>query len=387
MKRKTQLIHNRAGTGARRTVNPPVERASTVILPDRSALYSRKPGYGRMGLSVHRELEAALCILEGAEFATLTPSGLSACAVAVASIVEPGEKVLIADSIYGPTRRFCERRLKLMGVGCERFDPRNLTALERMLDDNSVSALFLEAPGSLTFEISDTPAITELAFARGIKTIMDNTWSAGEFCQPLDLGIDISVQALTKYVIGHADAFGGAIMTRNESTAAKIKELTEDWGISLGPEEAYLALRGTRTLSARLAQHQASALDIASWIEQQPYAETVIHPALPTHPDHPLWKRDFSGSSGLFAFLLDATSDAEVDAFLGAMSLFSLGFSWGGFESLIIPCDEQLHRLPSDWSASKSGRLIRIHVGLEDVDDLIADIRTGFDALAHEKKS
>lgn len=384
MKRSTRLIHNRAGTGPRRTVNPPLERASTVILPDAAALYSQKPSYGRMGLSVHHELEAALCALENAEFASLTPSGLSACAVAAASLVKAGDRILISDSIYGPSRRFCERRLKRMGVDCERFDPRNPEQIELLLKKGA-GAIFLESPGSLTFEMSDTPAIVGLARKHGVRTIMDNTWSGGVFCQPLDLGVDVTIQALTKYVVGHADAFGGAVMTNDSGLMREIQDLTEDWGISLGPDDAYLALRGTRTLENRLAQHQASGIRLASWLKEQPNVNRVIHPALPCHPDHAIWSRDFKGSSGLFAFLLNASNQLELDAFLGGLELFKLGFSWGGFESLIIPCDAQLTRLKTDWTTKKSGYLVRIHAGLEDPDDLIADLQGGFDALGLKK--
>ncbi|WP_084396471.1 cystathionine beta-lyase [Henriciella aquimarina] len=386
MKRSTRLIHNHAGTGPRRTVNPPVERASTVLLADRKALYSQKPGYGRMGLSVHRELEAAMCDLEQATHTYLTPSGLSACAVAAASVVNAGDTLLISDSIYGPSRRFCEKRLKRMGVTCKRFHPRDLKQIETLMDEGA-QAVFLEAPGSLTFEVSDTPAIVKLAKARGIKTIMDNTWSAGVFHQPLALGVDISVQALTKYVVGHADAFGGAVMTADRETAREIDDLTEDWGISIGPEEAYSALRGTRTLPTRLAQHEKNAVRIANWLETLEAVDSVIHPALPSHPDHELWKRDFSGSSGLFSFILKGDCDAEIDAFISGLEIFRLGFSWGGFESLLIPCDEQLTRLAKDWTEYRNGRLIRIHVGLEDPEDLVEDLERAFSALADEKNT
>lgn len=384
MKRSTRLIHNRAGTGRRRTVNPPVERASTVLLPDAASLYSHKPAYGRMGLSVHRELEAALCTLENAEFARLTPTGLSACAVAAAALVEVGDRILISDSIYGPSRRFCERRLKRMGVDSARFDPRSLEQIEKLMAGGA-AAIFLESPGSLTFEVSDTPAIVSLARHYGVRTIMDNTWAAGVFCQPLDLGVDVTIQALTKYVIGHADAFGGAIMTNEPEIIREVQDLTEDWGISLGPDDAYSALRGTRTLETRLAQHQASALQLANWLSDQPAVNEVIHPALPWHRDHEFWSRDFTGSSGLFACLLDVSDQSELDAFLGALELFKLGFSWGGFESLIIPCDAQLRRLDSDWTSVKNGHLVRIHAGLEATEDLIADLQRGFDALNRKK--
>ncbi|MEQ9449528.1 MAG: aminotransferase class I/II-fold pyridoxal phosphate-dependent enzyme, partial [Rhodospirillaceae bacterium] len=218
MKKPTRLIQNHAGTGKRRTVNPPVERASTVLLPDRKQLYSAKPGYGRMGLAVQNELEAAMCLLEGAEHARLTPSGLSACTVAIAALVKAGDEVLISDSIYGPTRRFCERRLERMGVCCERFNPRDAAALAGLITENT-AAIVLESPGSLTFEISDTRAIVELAKRHGVRTVMDNTWAVGIFCQPLDLGVDVVVQALTKYVVGHADAFGGAVMCNDRRIA------------------------------------------------------------------------------------------------------------------------------------------------------------------------
>jgi cystathionine beta-lyase len=386
MKLPSRLIHNREGAPDRRTVNPPVERASTVLLPDREHLYNAATGYGRMGLSVHRELEAAMCELEGSEFAHLTPSGLSACAVAIAAFVRSGDEVLLSDSVYGPTRRFCERRLKSMGVGARRFDPRDTDGLKQMISPKT-RLIALESPGSLTFEISDTPAITKIAREHDIVTVMDNTWAVGILHRPLSLGVDVSVQALTKYVVGHADAFAGAVMTNNPRHARSIESLLEDWGIAPGPEEAYAALRGTRTLSTRLKAHEASALKIADWLKDQPAVQTLIHPAFSCHPDHELWQRDFSGSSGLFGFLLDAGNNQELDAFLGSLELFKLGFSWGGFESLIIPCDEQLTRLSTDWTSGHDGHLIRLHAGLEDTGDLIADLSAGFDALERAKKA
>lgn len=378
---ETRLIHTRAGRLDRVTVNPPIERASTVLFRDEATLYGAKPTYGRMGLTVHRELEAAMCELEGAAHTRLAGNGLQACALAIASCVSAGDHVLFTDSAYGPTARFCERRLKAMGVEAERFDPRDLAALEAKLRDNT-TAIFLESPGSLTFEIADLPAIAALAKSRRIRIIFDNTWGAGLHHQPLALGADISVQALTKYVVGHADAFAGAVMTNDNGLAARIAAASEDWGISLAPDDAYLALRGLRSLKTRLKAHESAGLLLATWLAERPEVLAVLHPALPSFADHALWKRDFTGSNGLFSIILKPVPDGAMERFFGALSLFGLGFSWGGFESLIIPCDEQLTRLDADWTGRQPrGPLLRLHIGLEAVDDLAADLATGFAAL------
>lgn len=375
----TRLIHSRGARLDPPTVNPPLERGSTVLFNDTDTLYSAKPSYGRMGLAVHRELEAALCELEGAHAARLAPNGLGACALAIASVVEAGDHVLITDSLYGPTRRFCERRLKAMGVSLNRFPPRIGAGITDLIRPET-RAIVLESPGSLTFEVMDTPAIVEIARAHGIATVMDNTWSAGVYHKPLTLGVDLSAQALTKYAVGHADAFAGAVMSRDASLAAKVAACAEDWGISLAPEEAYTALRGLRTLPVRLERHQASALTVADWLAGRPEVAEVLHPALPGHRDHALWQRDFTGASGLFSVVLKPVPAPAVKAFLESLTLFSMGFSWGGYESLIIDCDPQLDRSPGDWTETKTGPLIRLHIGLEDSQDLIADLKAG---LAH----
>lgn len=369
----TRLVHTRLGRMQPETVNPPVERASTVLIRDPGKLYGTKPTYGRMGLTVHRELEAALCTLEGAETARLTPNGLAANALAIAALVSAGDHVLISDSLYGPTRRFCQRRLSRMGVEATPFPPRIGSGIGDMIRPNT-RAIYLESPGSLTFEVHDTPAIVEVARARGVRTVMDNTWSAGMFHKPLALGVDVSVQALTKYAVGHADAFGGAVMCRDPDIAQLVEACAEDWGSTLGPDEAYLALRGLRTLATRLTQHEATALTLAEWLRTRPEVADVLHPALPQHPDHALWRRDFTGSSGLFGLVLHPQPDGAVDRFLGALDLFGMGFSWGGFESLVLPCDPQLRREPGDWTEHRPGPLIRLHAGLEAVEDLIADL-------------
>ncbi|MBA3067279.1 MAG: cystathionine beta-lyase [Hyphomonas sp.] len=378
---ETRLIHTRAGRLGRVTVNPPVERASTVLFRDEAGLYGAKPTYGRMGLTVHRELEAALCELEGATSARLASNGLQACALALTSCVSSGDHILFPDCAYGPTARFCEQRLRATGVEAARYDPRIGAGIEALFKPNT-KAVFIESPGSLTFEVADTPAIVAAAKARGILTICDNTWGAGLLHQPLALGADISVQALTKYVVGHADAFGGAVMTRDARLAARIAATSEEWGIGLAPDDAYLAVRGLRTLAVRLRAHEASGLEMAHWLAARPEVASVLHPALPAHPDHALWTRDFTGSNGLFGVVLNPVPDGGMERFFAALSLFGLGFSWGGFESLVIPCDQQLTRMKGSWTEGRAGPLLRLHIGLEAVTDLKTDLAAAFAALS-----
>lgn len=377
---ETRLIHTRGERLSRVTVSPPVERASTVLFQTEATLNGPKPTYGRMGLTVHRELEAAMCALEGAKHTRLAGNGLQACVLAIASVVEAGGHVLFSDSIYGPTARFCEKRLKVMGVDAERFDPRIGSGIAELIRENT-QAIILESPGSLTFEISDLPAIAAIAKPRGIRIVIDNTWGAGIHYQPLALGADLSVQALTKYPSGHSDAFGGAVMTNDSGLAARVASASEDWGITLAPDDAWLAVRGLRTLHTRIKAHEAAAYEIANWLETRPEVAQVIHPGLPSHPDHALWQRDFTGANGLFSFMLNAVPKEATDRFFEALSLIGMGFSWGGFESLIIPADTQMTRRAEDWTKSKPGPILRLHVGLEAVSDLKADLEAGFAAL------
>lgn len=379
-KPSTRLIHTRGQRLSPPTVNPPLERGSTLVFKDPDALYSTKPGYGRMGLCVHRELETGLALLENADHVRLAPNGLAACALAISSVLDAGDHALVQDSVYGPTQRFCERRLKRMGVEITRFPtPISLSDL-RALKRPNTKALILESPGSLTFELPDTALMVEFAKSEGLVSVMDNTWGAGLYHKPLDLGVDISVQALTKYVVGHADSFGGAVMTRRQDLADRIEDCSEDWGITLGPEEAYTALRGLRTIETRLARHQESALTLADWLAHRPEVARVLHPARPDHPDHEIWKRDFTGSSGLFGLVLKPVSQDQLKAMLEALRLFGMGFSWGGYESLIIPCDIQLNRC-HERTPPFEGPLLRLHTGLEAVEDLQADLAEAFACL------
>ena len=380
MKDETKIIHTRSGRGPVETVNPPIERGSTVILPTREILYGDGKVYGRMGLTVQRELEAALCLLENAQHCRLTANGLQSVALAIGAILNTGDHILIADCIYGPSRRYCTRRLSKMGISATRFDPTIGAEVEALIKDNT-KAILLESPGSLTFDVMDTPAIVAVAKRAKLLTVFDNTWGVGVIHRPLDLGVDIVVQALTKYPVGHADAMGGAVLTKSKTLANQIAMCSEDWGISLAPDDAYLALRGLRSLHTRLRQHEAAGYAIAKWLEQRPEVDCVLHPGLPSHPEHDLWKRDFSGANGLFGFVFKAISTEQLDRFLEAMTLFGMGFSWGGYESLLIPCDDQLNRIKGDRIHQRAGPLIRVHAGLEDPADLIADLEQAFAAM------
>lgn len=380
MKDETKIIHTRSGRGPVETVNPPVERGSTVLLPTREVLYGDGKVYGRMGMTVQRELEAAMCILENAQHCRLTANGLQSIALALGAILGAGDHVLVSDSIYGPSRRFCTRRLTAMGIEATRFNPLLGADVANLIQPNT-KAIFLESPGSLTFDIMDTPAIVDVAKAHKLTTLFDNTWGVGALHKPLDLGVDIVMQALTKYPVGHADAMGGAVLTNSARLANQIAMCSEDWGISLGPDDAYLALRGLRSLNTRLKQHEAGGYAVAKWLQERPEVDRVLHPGLPDHPEHALWQRDFTGANGLFAFIMKPTPTAALDRFLESMTLFGMGFSWGGFESLLIPCDDQLDRIEGDRIHDRAGPLIRVHIGLEDPADLIADLERAFAEL------
>ena len=382
MAEETRLI--RAGaTPARlaKTVGPPIQKGSTVLLPNAAALYDDEAfvTYGRAGLAAHDSLRSALAEMEGAEEVQLYPSGLAAFTGAMLAVLKAGDEVLVTDNIYKPSRRFCDQVLARYGVGVRYFDPR--TAPEDLLAmaGDATRLIALESPGSLTFEMQDVAAIARLAKGRGMLTLADNTWGAGFLYKPLAHGVDISVQALTKYVGGHSDAFMGSAAVADAKLARQLEDGVHNMGWAVSPEDAYQMLRGLRTLPVRLEQQGGAALRIAAWLADQPQVVEVIHPALPGARDHGLWKRDYTGACGLFGFVLQPAPEAAVNAFLDALELFGLGFSWGGYESLAISCDPQLGKRKS--KPEFAGPLMRLHIGLEHPDDLMADLRAGFAAF------
>ncbi len=376
MKRDTRLIH-----GARHdheaplavTVGPPVQRGSTVLLPDSAALkdYGRV-SYGRHGLAPHAALQDALAEMEGAAHVALYPSGLAAITGALLAVLKAGDEVLVADSIYRPSRRFCDNTLVRFGITTRYYDTRLSADAVIALATPSTRLILLESPGSLTMDMQDVPALARAAKAKGILTAVDNTWGAGLLFKPLEHGVDISIQALTKYVGGHSDVFMGSAAAADETICRRLEAGQLEIGWTVSPDDAYAMLRGLRTLGTRLDRHSASGIEVAAWLRDQPQVTQVLHPALPGAPGHDLWKRDFSGACGLFSFVLKPGPEKAVDAFLDALRLFGLGYSWGGFESLAIPCDPQLTN--RGQSPDYGGPMIRLHIGLETPADLVADL-------------
>ncbi len=372
LSRKTRLIRAGAKAEARlKTVNPPLQRGSTVLLPDARALYERQDTYGRLGLSMQTALADAVAELEGAAGARLFSSGLAACSGVLTALLGSGDEILAADCIYGPTRRYCEGVLKRYGVTTRYFSALARPEEVLALAGPDTRLILLESPGSLTFEIQDTPAIAALARSRGILTAIDNTWGAGLLFDALGHGVDVSIQALTKYVGGHSDVFMGSAASNDTTILAKLDQFARDTGVSVSPDDAYFMLRGLRTLEVRLERHGSNALAVAGWLARQPQVKRVLCPGLPGAPGHDLWKRDFKGLNGLFGVVLQPGAPDAVEAVINALTLFGLGFSWGGFESLAIHCDPQLK---NTGRPDQGGPLIRLHVGLEDADDLIADL-------------
>jgi cystathionine beta-lyase len=381
MTEETRLIHSGlAETPLVRTVGPPIQRGSTVLLPNAAALYDDGAylTYGRQGLAAQNALMAALAELEHAEAVTLYPSGLAALTGAMLAVLKAGDEVLVVDTIYKPTRRFCDAVLVRYGVKVTYYAPSLDPADLMALCGAATRLIVLESPGSLSFEMQDTPGIAAAARARDILTLIDNTWAAGLLFKPLDHGVDISVQALTKYVGGHSDVFMGSVAVRDRALVKAMDDGVLHIGWAVSPDDAYQMLRGLRTLATRMARHDQSARHIARWLADRPEVAEMRHPALPGCRGHDIWRRDYSGACGLFAFTLQPAPPAATAAFLDALKVFGLGFSWGGFESLAIDCDPQL-RCRADADRG-DGALIRLHIGLEDPADLIADLTGALDA-------
>jgi len=374
----TRLAHAGRDPANGPFVNPPVIHASTVLFDSVAQMKGKAATparwtYGRRGTPTSEALERAISEIEGAEGTVLTPSGASACGLALMALLAAGDHLLMIDSVYAPTRNICDGLLKRFGIETTYFDPLIGDGIAALIRPNT-RAIFLEAPGSLTFEMPDVPAIARVARERDVLTVIDNTWATPLFFRPLDHGVDVSIMAATKYVVGHSDALVGTIACGPRAWK-KVKSTHGDLGIFTGPDDMYLALRGLRTMAVRLAHHQKSALALAEWFAARPEVSRVLYPALPSDPGHALWKRDFAGASGLFGVVMKGGSDAAVAAFLDGLELFGLGYSWGGFESLAIPAMPEAVRSAVPWRAE--GALLRFQIGLEDVADLIADLDAG----------
>ena len=362
-------------------VNPAVFHGSTVLYPTAEDLHAHRAEftYGRHGSPTTRALQDVMTALEGPQCAGvgLAPSGLAAISTTLLSVTKAGDHLLVCDNAYRPTRNFCNGLLARYGVETTYFDPLVGAGIERLFKPNT-KAVLVEAPGSQTFEMPDIPAIAAVAHARGALVIDDNTWATPLFHRSLELGVDISMQAATKYIGGHSDIMFGTI-SANAKAWPMVQETIRLLGVCAGPDDVYLALRGTRTLAVRLAQHHRSGLEMARWLAARPEVQRVLHPGLESDPGHAIWKRDFTGASGLFSIVLKPVEPKAVDALLDAVTLFGMGYSWGGFESLIIPFDCEGYRTATKWAPG--GPTLRLHIGLENLDDLKADLDRGFAAL------
>ena len=363
-------------------VNPPVYHASTVLYPNAEDYVAHRARYqyGRVGTPTTEALESALAELEGPQCAgvALLPSGLAAISTALLAVLKAGDHLLVTDNAYGPTRAFCEQILPRFGIATTFYDPAIGTGIAAQFRPDT-RAVYLESPGSLSFEIQDIGAIAKIAHDNGALVLMDNTWATPLYFRPLDHGADLVIQAGTKYIGGHSDVMLGTV-SANTAHIAALKQTTFLYGLCEGPDDVYLGLRGLRTLAVRLERHFKSGLEVARWLEQRPEVLCVLHPGLPSHPGHALWRRDFTGASGLFSIVLKPVAQKAVYAFLDALTLFGIGPSWGGYESLAIPFNLVPARTATAWAPG--GPTVRFHVGLEAVADLMADLEHGFAALA-----
>lgn len=370
-------------------VNPPVFHASTVTFRSLEDMEARGNAistadsdvmwYGRKGTPTTFTLQNSLAQLEGGYRSILLSSGLAACAASIMAFIKAGDHILVSDSVYGPTRHYIKTVLARCGVSASFYDPCIGPGIAALFQPNT-TLVFVESPGSQTFEIQDIPAIAAAAHEKGAVVVMDNTWATPLFFKPFEHGVDVSVQAATKYIVGHSDAMLGVI-TATRETWKTVREFVFANGQSAGPDDVYLAQRGLRTLAVRLERHYQSGLAVAQWLAARPEVEQVLHPALPDAPGHALWRRDFKGASGLFSVVLKPCPERAFRAFINQLKLFRLGFSWGGFESLVMPFDPRAEREATRWPYS--GPAFRLHVGLEAKEDLTHDLDVAFRQLAN----
>lgn len=387
MKDETKVV--RSGRHPERfegVVNPPVFHASTILSPTLED-YERKnklqsqdvPGtyYGRRGTSTTRSLEEAVAEIEGGYRTVVYPSGLAACAGALLSFLAAGDHLLMTDTAYGPTRNVARGVLARYGVATTFYDPLIGEGIEALIRPNT-RVIYLESPGWLTFEMQDVPAIANIARRHGITVVIDNTWGTPLYFKPFEHGVDVSVQAATKYIVGHSDAMLGTVTCTREAWP-KLRSTTYELGQTAGPDDIYLAQRGLRTMAVRLKQHWQAGLELAQWIAKQPEVERVMHPALPGDPGYAIWKRDYRGACGLFGVVFKPIADKAFAALVDGLELYGIGASWGGFESLVMPCSPGNYRSATPWP--HAGPCLRIHAGLEAIEDLIADLGAGFARL------
>ncbi len=355
-------------------VNPAVYRASTVTFPNVETLNNRNQDYvyGRRGTPTSRAFETAVAALEGGHDTKAAPSGLAAVTAALLAFLKSGEHVLMTDTAYHPTRQLCDTLLKGLGIETTYYDPLTGGNIRTLMKPNT-RVVYCESPGSQTMEVQDVAAIAAAAHKGGAICMLDNTWSGGHYFKAFDAGCDVSIQAATKYIVGHSDAMLG-VVTCNQETWPQFKDAYETMGMFAGPDDMYLGLRGLRTIDVRMERHMKNAIAVAEWLRARPEVETVLHPALSNAPGHELWKRDFTGASGLFSIVLKPVAEKSVAAMLDGLQLFGMGYSWGGFESLVIP----FHPLRTTTEWTPKGPCLRFHIGLEDVEDLKADLAAGF---------
>jgi cystathionine beta-lyase len=361
-------------------VNTPVYRASTILYDNFESLDAAEAPfiYGRLGTPTSKSLEEAIDALEGTSHTAICPSGLNAVTTAILSACKAGDHLLVTDSCYDPTRSFCDRALRRWGIETTYYDPLIGAGIDELFRPNT-RAVFCESPGSLTFEVQDVPAIAAAAHARGASVLLDNTWATPLFFDAVAHGVDLSIQAATKYVGGHADVMIGYV-SATESHAKGLRDMHHDLGLYASGDDCFLALRGLRTMAVRLARHQETAIRLARWLKARPEVARVLHPALEDNPGHAIWKRDFKGASGLFGIVLQPTSREAVAAFFDGLVLFGRGYSWGGYESLIVPA--HIRRTAKEFRAA--GPVLRIHAGLESPDDLMNDLDAAFARLSEQ---